>query len=342
MEKIILPRYNTQKKTTESIVISSRIDILRNIDGLVFPNKLPDYEKKLIVDQYQKICIQEFGNEIIYKSLEDCSYNEKKNLYANLLLYEDEQEIIEDNFSLFYPKDGSWIIAPNYGSHFHIYSSDFGLSLKEIYKRLSHIVDVFEEHIHFSFHHEFGYLVADTNLLGNGLSCQVVLNLAGLELSGYISDLQKVCDESRFSLTPLTSYAHEKLFILTNKTSFGISEHELISTFITFLQKLQETELNARKEITEKRDDKDFFASQVIQILSKKTISYHESLEFIAIIDMLHKIMYKYVDKTLWLEQIYRLQSSSTIFNNIKTIDEIDELRMKILTQVFNNTIISK
>ncbi|MGL4393958.1 MAG: hypothetical protein ACRCS8_01885 [Brevinema sp.] len=341
MEKIVLPRQQTQKKTNDSIIISSRIDIFRNIDGLIFPDKLPSLDKNLIVEQYQKICEQAFDEDIVFKSLDNLSSTEKKNFYTNLLLFSDVENENE-SFSVFYAKDASWILAPNENSHFHLYSSDFGLSLKDIYKRLSAVVDIFEEHIHFSFHHDFGYLVPDITYVGNGLSCEVLVNLAGLEFNGSIVDLQKVCEESRLQLTPLTNYPHEKFFIVSNSTSFGISDQDLISNLMEFLQKLNETELQARKAITEKQEDRDFFAAQIMQILSKKSISYNESLEFIAIVDMLHKIMYKITDRTLWLEQIYRLQNNSDLFNLIENIEEINEIRMKLLTQIFNNTIVTK
>ncbi|MGL4562095.1 MAG: hypothetical protein ACRCV0_07415 [Brevinema sp.] len=336
MEKIILPRHISQKTTTNNIVISSQVDIFRNINGLLFPDKMENYEKKLLAEEYKKILLNDNKCEIVVKDLSELSDIQKQNLSSEMLLSDD---FIEKNSVLFHQKDGSWILLPNEISHFHLYSTDFGLTIKNIYKRLVPILELFEEQIDFAFHNDFGYLTSDIAHIGNGLSCKILLNLAGLELSGCITELIQICEESRFTLIPFTDCVHEKFFILINNTAFGISEHDQLAHTNLFVQKLTELELKTRKEILDKEEDIEFFVSQIQQILSKESICYHETLEFIAIVDMLNQVIYHIRDRNLWLEQIYRLTNSSNIFNNLDNLEEIDTCRLKLITQIFNSTI---
>lgn len=340
MEKIILPRITSYKASQyDSIVVSSQINIFRNIDGLLFPNKLSDIEQQMIIEEYKKILNSINNSDIIIQKISELSSTEKYSLASDILISE---EFIENDSYFFCQKDASWILLPNHYAHFNLYSVDFGFHIKEIYQRLNSIAEIFEENIHFAFHEDFGYITSKIEHLGNGINCQLLLNLSGLELSGKISDLIDVCADSRLILTPFTKDPHSKLYILQNSTSFGISEKNLLSHFHNFISKLQSLELEARKELLEKKEDKEFFIAQVYEMLSKNSLSYNETIELISIIDMINKHIYKISDRILWLEQIYRLKDNSSIFYPVNDTEEINSFRTKIIKQIFNNIVVKK
>jgi len=336
MEKIIFPKYKRTRYTNkEAIIVSSRVCISRNIDALAFPAFLSCNEKISIEKEFHKLLNKLNDSNIISHSIKDLDDKIKNELISDLLITNEFKEFGDIFFSY---KNGNWILLPNEKDHFHIFSIEFGLQLKEIYKQLQDILMYFDDHIHFAFHSDFGYINSHSDNSGNCLSLSVLLNLCGLELQGEISELITLCSETGYHLQPLTGKKDSKYYYLKNQGSFGISELEHITKMMDFIQKIQNTELVARYNILEKTEDRDFFSAQLLHILSQESISYNDTTEFIALIEML-KPIYRITNREQWQEQLFRLQDNSSIFSGLQNIDEINHYRLNILNQLFINII---
>lgn len=332
MEKIILPKHRTTHfSNKEEIIVSSRVCISRNIDGLVFPSYLPPIEREKIEQEFGKILTALDDPLIIFNPIKELTVMQKEELACNLVITDEFKEFGNIFFSY---KNGDWILLANEKDHFRIFSIEFGLRLKEIYKQLLNILIYFDNQIHFAFHPEFGYINSFADHSGNGLSLSILLNLCGLELQGKIPELVNTCQEMGYYLHPLTGKKDSKYFYLKNRGSFGISELEHIQHMISLIQKIQKLEISARTDLLKTKEDKEFFTAQILQILSQSSVDYNDATEFIALIEML-KPIYKIINRERWQEQLFRLQNGSSIFLGLNNVKEIDQYRANILNQLF-------
>ncbi|MGL4367663.1 MAG: hypothetical protein ACRCTQ_05240 [Brevinemataceae bacterium] len=340
MEKIILPKscYPSRSLFKNKIFISSKIAISRNIDALMFPDHLSSHEKHIISQEIQKIISLINDSSIITYNLSSFDSETKKTILSNILIYNEDN--VENIF--FAKKNADWILIPNYKDHLHFFSIDFQCSLKEIYKRLESIVIEFDKHIHFAFSEELGFLTSQLYNTGNGLSLSILVNLAGLELQGKIHHITQTSKETGYTIIPWSFSANSKLFLLQNTTSFGISETEQLQQLLKFLDRLQNSELQARTEILNSPGNLELFAAQVIETTSKQELSYDDILEFIALIDMLDKKLYKINNKEQWYKYIFTLRNP--VSQTIQSSDENnqDYFRAKQICQAFYELVIPR
>ena len=333
MEKIVLPLSRSQTSSSKNnIIISSRVCIARNIDALTFPEKLSIEEKILIENQFSTLLHDLYTDQIVSTDIKTLESVNKFQLMSDLNI---TNHFLESGHTFFAKKDGKWILLPNEYDHLRVFSIEFGQHLKEIYKNINSLLLSLDSHIHFAYTPEFGFATSDINYAGNGLYLSLLLNLTGLELQGSIPSLIKTCEETGYKLSPYTSHPNSGLFLLQNTGSFGISELDHIDHIIQFTQIIQSSELLAKKEILADNENIELFVSQINQLLAQDLLSYAEMSYIISLVDFLDKSIYSIRDKTLWLEQLFRLQNYSSIFSHISNFEEFNNYRALLIKHIF-------
>ncbi len=326
MKKIVLPTIHSFP-LKQSIVISSAVGLIRNIEGLMFPNKLITEEKILIENEIVSV-LGELEEPITIIDTTPLTDSEKSQLAIDFKFQKIERLVISKN-------DGSWVLLPNYRDHLCVFSLSYGQHLKDMYKNISNLLTFLDTKIYFSYDPEIGFASSDTRYAGNGLKFSVLLNLTALDLQSKIKELQKTCEDTGYllkSYVPNTS-----LFLLKNKNSFGIKELEHINHMIQLLNQIQDKENSAKKELLSDEENKELLTSQVSQLSQQDALSYNEVVTLISLVDFLDKKIYNIQDRQLWLEQLFLLKDH--IFAEIQ---DIDQVRAQILQSVFAQLVIFK
>lgn len=336
MERIVLPRHRMLGVSTRNAnVISSRVCIARNIDALAFPFKLSSNERSLLENHLQ-VLLQEIEPNIISCNIKTLTPTQKLQLKSDLII---TNHFLESGETYFAKNDGSWIILPNEKDHIHIFSIDYGHSLKEIYKRLTSILLALDPHIHYAYSSEFGFTTSEINYTGNGLYLSLLINLIGLEIQGVIPDIMNICEEMGYRLSSYDGQNHCGLYFLQNIGSFGISEQDHIEHITQTLQKIQNHEHLARKELLDDNESVEMTVTQITQLLKQPELNYRDCLHTITMVELLYKKVYNISNRQLWQEQIFRLHNHSSIFTHISNFEECNHYRSKLLNQIFSQII---
>lgn len=338
MNRIVLPLPPSSLSVSKHpIVISSRVSITRNIDGLLFPHHLSTEEKILIENSIKSLLYELYPEEILTIEMGSLDTLQKLQMLTDLSITE---HFLEQGVSLFAKKDGSWILLPNEQDHLYFFAIEFGNNLKEIYKRLSFVLFTLDTHIYYAYNSEFGYLSSNITKTGNALSFSVLINITGMELKGVLQNLINTCQESRFTLK---SYdGHSGLFLLQNEGSSGIRELTHIDYINQLILHIQEEETRAKKEVLADQEHLTLLVEQIQSFLDMDLLSYSDMLQLIALVDFLNNVVYQIQDRYLWMAQIFRLHNKAPVFSHINDFEECNQQRAEMIHQLFRQIIILK
>ncbi len=303
MNKNILPIDSPSFKS--GIVLTSAINIMRNIDGLKFPDKL-GFEQQQSIESLLTEISKKYSLDII-----DVQNNENLTELASELQI--SPDILQNIRTIYIQKDSSWLLIPNHENHINICSLSYGLNLKNIYKNIKSVLDDLDMDIYFDYIPDMGFTTANINYAGNGLYMSVLLNLTGIELKNQVPALIETCKETGYILEPYTKHPNCGLFILKNAGSFGISENEHIDHMIQLIQKIQDIETQAKNEILSDEENKALLIGQVSGYISCDTMSYSEAIDLISVVDFLDKSLYSIKERLLWVDQLFRLRYVSEV-----------------------------
>ena len=237
-------------RTSEGIVVSTRIRLARNIEGFPFPSHLKDEKqaKEIIrlvssglskLDEFrlmymntvtdeQAVCLME--NHLISPKLI------KNRRYSAALINR------EDNVS----------IMINEEDHLREQTIVKGLDLRLAYETMSEIDNKIANYMKFAFDEQLGFLTACPTNLGTGLRASVMQFLPALTMNGLMPKL--IRGISRLGLTVRGIYgegseAEGYLYQISNEVTLGVTEEEILTQVGEVVKKVGELEENERRVI---------------------------------------------------------------------------------------------
>src|SRR6056297_2180318 len=151
----------------DSIVVSSRIRIARNLADFSFPSKLSRDDSLVLRDSLYKI----FDNDEKMKSINIQEYSDidKQNLVDKRLISPQFAKINDINTGLLVNDKGSLSVMINEEDHLRIQSIKPGLKLNECYDE-TNALDVFlESKVKYAYDSQLGYLTSCITNIGTAL-----------------------------------------------------------------------------------------------------------------------------------------------------------------------------
>ena len=212
------------------VVFSSWINLKRNIDGIVFPEKMEKKDYDYLSSEILKIVKNMYGFN--YYNLDNLKTNEREILEERNYIKPginsgaEQSILIKDNEEVF--------VIFNENDHIKIKSIKSGLNLKKAYNCCNEIDNIFEEKMKFAFSPQLGYLTSDIYSSGTGLNASVMLFLPAIRRVGKID--KTFTEIMRAGLTVKSfsggnaSAEHSlgDLYIIDNQFSIGKREDEFI------------------------------------------------------------------------------------------------------------------
>jgi protein arginine kinase len=257
------------------IVISSRIRIARNLEGVPFPGffKEHDFDKvfhgvRLALNNEE---LKNTYKDLDFKIIKEIPIVDQQLLVEKHLISLQHLERTEEK-ALIISKEEDISIMVNEEDHLRIQSILPGLQLCEAWEKASIIDDLLEGSLNFAFHEQFGYLTACPTNTGTGLRASVMLHLPALVLTKQINRIINAI--SQIGLTVRGLYgegtaAIGNIFQISNQITLGQSEIEIIEKLTAITKEIIEQERNARNniynQIREQLEDKVFRAYGVLK-----------------------------------------------------------------------------
>ncbi len=228
-------------------IVSTRIRLARNVDGLPFPHKMGEMPARQITDGVERALkpVDKFTRYDMNKiSQLDGTILQEKHLISPDLLSDSPFGAVlisaDENVSIMINEEDhirEQVILP-------------GLALDQAYDRVNKIDDVLSGSIKFAYSERFGYLTSCATNLGTGMRASVMMFLPALTLKGMMDAC--INDVGRLNMTVRGVYGEGSksegyLYQISNQRSLGITENDIIDSVKSVINHIVEAELRARQ-----------------------------------------------------------------------------------------------
>lgn len=271
----------------QDVAISTRIRVARNMREYVFPLYMGLEESDKLTNAILNTVMEAFKdtNYRFYR-VNDLSQRER-------LMYI-EQHLISpgliqknDKSSFLLRDDESATIMINEEDHLRIQTLLPGLNLEEAWLLCSDIDDKLESKLNFAYHEDLGYLTSCPTNVGTGLRASVMVHLPCLTMTGNINSLFEALRKIGLTVRGIYGEGSEaigNLYQISNQTTLGETEEEIINKLNKIITQVVTKERNTRTFLQDKKgielEDKVFRSYGILcnsRLISSKEAMKHLS-----------------------------------------------------------------
>ena len=140
----------------------------------------------------------------------------------------------------------------NEEDHLRIQGIRSGLQLKNVFKLVDKVDSILGEKLDFAFHSQYGFLTACPTNVGTGMRASAMMHLPALVLSEQINQVIQAVNKVGLAVRGLYGEGTEalgNLFQISNQTTLGEKEDEIISRLNKVIERILENEINARASL---------------------------------------------------------------------------------------------
>lgn len=238
------------------IVVSSRVRLARNLKNHAFPGWAKKTERLQILDEVKPYV--EKLNEMqdpLTSNLQDLTALEKQVLVERHLISR-EQAAKSVGSAVVINRKQSLSIMINEEDHLRMQGLRAGLQLKNVFKMVDKVDTQLEANLDFAFSPHLGYLTACPTNVGTGMRASAMVHLPALVLTEQINQIVQAVNKIGLAVRGLYGEGTEamgNLFQVSNQTTLGDKEEDIIARLNKVIEQIIEHEQNARQMLLQKR-----------------------------------------------------------------------------------------
>lgn len=228
-------------------VLSSRVRLARNIDGIPFPVRLNSVEKHSI---NERICSILSSSGLVAVDMSSLYPYEVISL-AERHLISPEFASFTDGRTLILSEDETISIMLCERDHVRIQGIENGLELERAYENADRLDDILNEKLCFAFDSKLGFLNQNPGDIGTGMKASVLMHLPALSKSGAMSKILATAQKLGFNIRGSYGDAASvkgDIFRIGNSLTMGISEREAIENLKTLVLQIATRERDAAEK----------------------------------------------------------------------------------------------
>src|SRR5436305_2687981 len=238
------------------VVISSRVRLARNLRNRPFPGWAKKAERNSILEliRSQVEALPEM-QESFSESLQDLSALDRQVLVERHLISR-EHAAKGGGSAVVVNRRQNVSIMINEEDHLRMQSIRSGLQLKQAFKLVDKIDSALESKLDFAFDSRLGYLTACPTNVGTGMRASAMLHLPGLVLSELINQVIQAVGKIGLAVRGLYGEGTEamgNLFQISNQTTLGEKEDEIINRLSKVIETIIEKEHDERQILLQKK-----------------------------------------------------------------------------------------
>jgi len=237
------------------IVLSTRVRIARNLQGHAFGPRARVNDREAVLRQFRRSMERSEalrGGTLL--EMPDVADRTRRILHERRLVTRDllgeEGAEPASGTAVHFSRNDPVSVMVNEEDHLRVQSLLSGLRVQEAW----HIVDRLDEELGrelpFAYHQEFGFLTSCPTNVGSGLRASVFMHLPGLVLTKEISKALRGLGELGLTFRGLYGEGSEvvgNFFQVSNQTTLGRTEEDLIDHLDTVVRKVIHDEMQARQ-----------------------------------------------------------------------------------------------
>lgn len=268
----------------KEIVVSSRVRVARNLEGIPFEMKIKTRDAQRVLDLTRSVIENRLRGK--FYDLHKITPLERESLLECHLispgfLKEDRPAgvFITDNVRL--------SIMINEEDHLRLQGLSCGLNLAEVSGEVFDAEEKLCADLGFAFHETFGYLTSCPTNIGTGMRASVLLHLPGLVFSSEVEKALKGATNLGINIRGIYGEGTEirgNLFQISNQHTLGLKEEDLIETMTKFAHMIIDVETKTRDIIIKKArvEFEDKVARSLAILRSARVLSSNEVLNLLS------------------------------------------------------------
>jgi protein arginine kinase len=234
------------------IVISSRVRLARNLAKLPFPGWAKKTERIRILDEIKpEVDSLEQMQGSFSEQLNELSAVEKQVLVERHLISR-EHAAKGMGSAVVINATQSLSIMVNEEDHLRMQAISSGLDLQKTFRAIDNVDSALEAHLDFAFDSDLGYLTACPTNVGTGMRASAMVHLPGLVLSEQINQVVNSVNKIGLAVRGLYGEGTEamgNLFQVSNQTTLGENENQIIDRLNKVIETLIQRENQARENL---------------------------------------------------------------------------------------------
>ncbi len=243
---------NASSKT--AIVLTTRVRLARNLAGQPFPGWARPGQREKVLELCREAAVSTSALKRGWSlAIGDLGELEKQILVERHLISR-ELGGTPQGSGVVISKDQTFSVMVNEEDHLRIQILRSGFQLKKAWAAIDELDSALEERLDFAFNPTLGYLTACPTNLGTGLRGSAMMHLPALVIAGQMEKVVRAVNQLGMVVRGLFgegSDASGSIFQISNQTTLGESEQDIIKRLASVLQSIIEHELNAREKLLE-------------------------------------------------------------------------------------------
>lgn len=237
-----------------AVVLTSRIRLARNLELSPFPGWATADQRRLAMEQMLPV-IQDLRQmkDAFAQSLSGLTAVQKQVLVERHLISREHAARTEGSAAVIERRQ-SLSIMLNEEDHLRMQSIRPGLNLRVAFAALNEVDDELQERLPFAYDRKLGFLTTCPTNLGTGLRASAMLHLPALVISDQIGQVLNAIGRMGLAVRGLYGEGTESLgnlYQISNQSTLGESEHDIIERLERVISQVASHEMNARLKLLE-------------------------------------------------------------------------------------------
>lgn len=232
------------------VVVSSRVRLARNLAGHPFPGWAKKAERQAVLQKIQAaVESRPFFRAAVAESVENLPALDKQILVERHIISREHAAKSAGSAVILDPLR-SLCIMINEEDHLRMQAVGCGLQLEDVHAIVNAADDELAASLDFAFDSRLGYLTACPTNVGTGMRASAMLHLPGLVMSDQINKIITSVNKIGLVVRGLHGEGTEamgNLFQISNQTTLGESEADILARLRRVIEQIIEHEENARQ-----------------------------------------------------------------------------------------------
>ncbi len=237
-----------------AIVLMTRVRLARNLTGSSFPGwAKPAQREEILATCREAVAATAPMKRSVSVAIDELSELEKQILVERHLISR-ELSGMKSGAGVVISKDQTVSVMINEEDHLRIQVLRSGFQLKKTWAAINELDSDLEERLDYAYSPSLGYLTACPTNLGTAMRASAMMHLPALVIANQMEKVVRAVNQLGMVVRGLFgegSDASGSVFQISNQTTLGESEEEIIKRLGSVLNSIIEHELNARQKLLE-------------------------------------------------------------------------------------------
>jgi len=242
-------KWYKQPDVDNSVIISSRVRLARNLASYPFPSKLPAYDAAAALEDMKAAALK--IPEFTFADLSHVPTSQLNQL-AECHVISPAMANKSTAKGLIYNEDENISIMLNEEDHLRIQAIFPQQNLDAAYEAVGRLDDALSESLEYAFDTEFGFLTSCPTNTGTGMRASYMLHVPLLESTGNLKIYADLITKAGFAIRGTHGEGSESMggiYQISNQMTLGKGEEETISSLKHLANQLVEKELSVQQHV---------------------------------------------------------------------------------------------